>query len=356
MEKSVFNQEFSDGDWASLTDSLPDTSAWEAAVRDTRRQEIDLMRGDFYPELLRAESSLRHVVAAAYGIAPDCVLANHGSNGSIDSLLTLHAIAASARPKILLADPTYFRVFASCQARRYEVHPIPCTPDYHVDVDQMVAGIEQHSPDVIYLCSPNNPTGIPMTSGDLSKIMRAAVNTSVILDRTLAETSAHADTSEILGEYKDRRLVVLHSFSKYQAMSQYRIGVSLFASSAYAAEARGFGPLGVSLEGCVRAGDAVRRMGGIRPAETVLSRIRHTGEMLREGLKGGYHVTDFAGNYGLIYHESVEAIDSLCRRCEAAHIAIMKGSQFPIPKPNCFRIVTAGTAENVGAFLSLLNQ
>jgi histidinol-phosphate aminotransferase len=95
--------------------------------------------------------------------------------------------------------------------------------DFGLTVDQVVRGIKEHRPDVVFLCSPNNPTG---TALDLS-IVEAAVSATdgiVVVDEAYAEFARPGTPSALTLLEAYPRLVVSRTMSKAFAFAGARVG------------------------------------------------------------------------------------------------------------------------------------
>ena len=337
-----FEAKFSKPQVLNLIDSLPDANALHATLLQARGDIIDLRRGDFYPEILRAELTLRTILSELSLVPLECVFVNHGSNGSIDTLLTCHALRSRhPKPRLVLQDPTYFRVYASAKARDFEILEVDSSDGYHLDVEAMKRTITEKSPDIVYLCSPNNPTGIAISDQAFDEIFSACGrNSFVILDRTLANIAPQTSSADLLARYRGKNLVILHSFSKYCSLAEYRVGVLLFASDAYASVFKPFCPLGVNMEGCLRAVSYLMTASEIMPSPTVLSNIRCARECL-DLSDEELQITPFTGNYGLILSRNASVIKTLRTKLDKESFAYMDGLNFPRQAPQCIRIHTA---------------
>ncbi|MGU3431439.1 histidinol-phosphate transaminase [Actinomycetes bacterium M1A6_2h] len=95
-------------------------------------------------------------------------------------------------------------------------------PDFTLDVDAAVAALAQDDPDVVFVTSPNNPTGHSLSLDDLRRIARAATGI-VIVDEAYAEFSSAPSALELVSEFP-ARLVVSRTMSKAFAFAGGRLG------------------------------------------------------------------------------------------------------------------------------------
>ncbi|MDJ0393140.1 histidinol-phosphate transaminase [Rhodococcus sp. G-MC3] len=94
--------------------------------------------------------------------------------------------------------------------------------DFSLDIDCALLSIEEHTPDVVFVTSPNNPTGHSIPTDDLRRILDAA-NGIVVLDEAYAEFSALPSAIGLIAEYPSK-LVVSRTMSKAFAFAGGRLG------------------------------------------------------------------------------------------------------------------------------------
>nr|WP_296773313.1 histidinol-phosphate transaminase [Rhodococcus sp. (in: high G+C Gram-positive bacteria)] len=94
--------------------------------------------------------------------------------------------------------------------------------DFSLDIDHAVLAIEERDPDVVFVTSPNNPTGHSIDTDDLRRILDAA-NGIVVLDEAYAEFSALPSAIGLIAEYPST-LVVSRTMSKAFAFAGGRLG------------------------------------------------------------------------------------------------------------------------------------
>jgi histidinol-phosphate aminotransferase len=105
---------------------------------------------------------------------------------------------------------------------RTEWIPAPRRPDFSLDPAAAVAAIERHRPDVLFVTSPNNPTGQVVPPDDLQAVIAAAPG-MVVVDEAYGEFSARPSAVGLLAEFPGR-LVVCRTMSKAFAFAGGRLG------------------------------------------------------------------------------------------------------------------------------------
>lgn len=171
-----------------------------------------------YPRTLEAR------LAALYGVTDSQVLVARGSDEGID-LITRTALVAG-RDAILCCPPTFAMYSVCARIQGAAVIEVPLTgPGYDLDV----AGISQAmsaSVRVVFLCSPNNPTGGAVPLGTIETLAaKLAGRALLVVDEAYAEFSRVPSATALLARHPN--LVVLRTLSKAYALAGARVGAVL---------------------------------------------------------------------------------------------------------------------------------
>lgn len=160
--------------------------------------------------------SLRSAISNHVGFNPASIAVGCGSDELIDA-----AFRAFARPgaRVAYPDPTFATVEQFARANRLVTIPTALAPDHSPDV----CALARADADVVYVCSPNNPTGGVIDRADLERLLTGTQGV-VILDEAYVE---FADRSNVdLVESSDR-LLVLRTFSKAFGLAGVRVGYAV---------------------------------------------------------------------------------------------------------------------------------
>ena len=188
-----------------------------------------------YPRV--SASALTSRIAAYCGVAPNEVAVGCGSDDLIDS-----ACRAFAEPGVRLVHPSPSFSMVPIFARLNGLDPvaIPLTPDGSADADAMLAAKAR----IIYLCSPNNPTGTVTPSEVVERLLRES-NALIILDGAYAEFAP--ELADFLADAPSReRLLVLRTFSKAWGLAGLRVGYAVGAVELIRALRQADGPYKVN--------------------------------------------------------------------------------------------------------------
>lgn len=169
---------------------------------------------------LRSDLAAYLTARTGVGIAVDNVWAANGSNEILQQLL--QAFGGPGRSAIgfvpsysmhpIISDGTQTRWIEAMRAA-----------DFTLDVDAAIAAIRAEKPDVVFVTSPNNPTGqsIPLT--DLRRLLDTMAGGVLIVDEAYGEFSDRPSAVALLDEYP-ARLIVSRTMSKAFAFAGGRLG------------------------------------------------------------------------------------------------------------------------------------
>jgi len=171
-----------------------------------------------YPD--REATDLRAALAAylGHGLTVDQMWAANGSNEILQQLLM--AFGGAGRTALGFV-PSYsmHRLIALATGTGW-VH-VHRKDDFSLDPARATADVVEHQPDIVFLCSPNNPTGTALDPAVVSAVLEAAPG-MVVVDEAYAEFS-HSPSllPELAGE---PRLVITRTMSKAFAFAGARVG------------------------------------------------------------------------------------------------------------------------------------
>jgi histidinol-phosphate aminotransferase len=169
-----------------------------------------------YPD--RPATELRQAVADLHGVTPDEVFCANGSNEVLQSLLL--AFGGPGR-RALVFEPTYALHSHIARIAGTDVVVGARDDDFLIDPGQALELLATQRPDVVFLCSPNNPTGRAEPPETVAAVSAAAPGL-VIVDEAYGQFSPWSALS--LRGPEQRGLVVTRTFSKTWAMAGARLG------------------------------------------------------------------------------------------------------------------------------------
>lgn len=150
------------------------------------------------------------------------VWAANGSNEILQQLL--QAFGGPGR-SVLGFQPSYSMHPILAAGTHTEFLNVPRRADFTVDIDAALAAIAEHQPSVLFITTPNNPTGTPTGLNEIEQLCRAmhAVDGIVIVDEAYAEFSESPSATTLIAKYP-ATLVVSRTMSKAFDFAGVRLG------------------------------------------------------------------------------------------------------------------------------------
>jgi len=227
-----------------------------------------------YPSLYAP--SLKDALAAYLGVSADMVVTGCGSDDVLDS-----AIRAFAEPgeRVAVPDPSFAMIPIFARMNGLEPVLVPLANGTDLDADAMLATGAR----VIYLCSPNNPTGNLLDADAMRRVVREAPGV-VIVDEAYAEF-AERNALDLLRE--SGRVLVCRTMSKAFGLAGLRVGYMVGAPALVAEVEKSRGPYKVNaLAERVAHAALTRDMAWVREKadEAVANRERLVAALRERGL------------------------------------------------------------------------
>ncbi|HYA45031.1 MAG TPA: histidinol-phosphate transaminase, partial [Acidimicrobiales bacterium] len=189
----------------------PPPREWLDAVCELAR-DISFNR---YPD--RSARTLREAIASWHGVRAGQVFPANGSNEVLQSLCLAYG---GAGRKALMWEPTYALHSHIAHLTGTEVAQFPRTPDFAIDPGAALAVVEKERPSLVFLCSPNNPTGLAEDQATVQAIIRASTGL-VVVDEAYGQFSSWSAAGLVAD---DVPLVVVRTYSKTWSMAGLRLG------------------------------------------------------------------------------------------------------------------------------------
>jgi len=199
---------------------LPPPAEFVDALAEATRA-IDWNR---YPD--RGAGPFRAALAERYDVGADQVFTANGSNEVIQSLFLAYGGFGRS---VAVFEPTYTMYAQIARSTGTRVVRGWREPDFSLDLPAVAALLDAERPDLVVLCSPNNPTGTLESGNLISEVVEAVGSYGglVVVDEAYGQFAPHSAV-DLLDN--DRNLVVSRTFSKTWAMAGARIGYLLAPS------------------------------------------------------------------------------------------------------------------------------
>ncbi len=173
-----------------------------------------------YPDPLQKQ--VKDKLAKLKNVAPENIFLGNGSDEAID--LLFRAFCEPNTDKVLTMPPTYGMYQVSADINLVEVMQVPLTSNFEIDTNTVLQTLKQHKNiKMLFVCSPNNPSGNQMAKHDIEKILQVFAGL-VIVDEAYIDFAPNASLTTLLNQYPN--LVVLQTFSKAWGMAALRLGMA----------------------------------------------------------------------------------------------------------------------------------
>jgi len=162
-------------------------------------------------------------LAGLYGVEPSQTLVGRGADEGIECLL--RAFCEAGEDSILTCPPTfgYYKTCADIQGAK--IVEVPLNANYKWDIPAVIAAGKNSTVKMVFLCSPNNPTGNCLSREAILEVCAALPETLIVVDEAYIEFAPQDSLADQIGQV--RNLVVLRTLSKAYAMAGVRGGALL---------------------------------------------------------------------------------------------------------------------------------
>lgn len=309
---------------------------------------IGAVGGNRYPSQQPDESV--SALCRLYDVSSRHLVLTRGADEAIDILI--RCFCESGQDSILICPPTFPMYVQAAALQGAAVRTVPLLMDKEFALD--IAGIKDalsFQPKIIFLCSPNNPTGNILYSSDIEEVCQMAGDVSlVVVDETYIEFSGQESSSRLIEKYPN--LVVLRTLSKAYAAAGLRAGVAIAHSEIIALLKKILAPYPVSQPVAAEVSKIltdknISRLKKLRQ-ETLLRRDRVV-QRLRE-MKDVEKIFPSDANFLLV---RVKDAHDFCARCLDGGV-VVRNQSHQLGLENCVRI-SIGSDEDMEAMFSALS-
>ena len=174
-----------------------------------------------YPDPLQVQ--LKEKIAALKGVRPTQIMLGVGSDEPID--LIFRIFCEPQVDNVVAINPTYGMYGVCADINNVEYKQVNLNEDFSLNADKVLKACDKHTK-VIFLCSPNNPTGNSLCRKEIEKILNG-FDGIVVIDEAYIDFSKEPSWLQSLDAYP--QIIVLQTFSKAWGMAALRCGMA-FAS------------------------------------------------------------------------------------------------------------------------------
>lgn len=176
-----------------------------------------------YPDPL--QKKVKQKLSEIKGVPPENIFLGNGSDECIDILL--RAFCEPGKDNIIICPPTYGMYEVSANINNVRVKKVPLTPTFQLNLPAIEEAVDEHTK-IIFLCSPNNPTGNSLNKIDVEIILNNYFGL-IVMDEAYINFSRFRSFTRELNDYPN--ICVLQTLSKAWGLAALRVGIA-FASEA----------------------------------------------------------------------------------------------------------------------------
>ena len=174
-----------------------------------------------YPDPLQWK--VKEKLSEIKGVPANRIFLGNGSDECIDVLIRM--VCEPGIDNILIVPPTYGMYQVSADINNVAVKKVPLTPEFQLDLPGIENAIDDQTK-IIFLCSPNNPTGNSLHKEDIEAILNNYFGL-VVIDEAYINFSKFRSFTQDLVDYPN--LVIMQTLSKAWGLAALRVGMA-FAS------------------------------------------------------------------------------------------------------------------------------
>lgn len=176
-----------------------------------------------YPDPL--QSDLKNEIAALENIAANQIFLGNGSDECINVLIQCFCV--SGKDKVVILPPTFSMYEHAAHVMNIGITEVFLKEEtFQLNVDEILTQSKDNGVKIIFICSPNNPTGNLMNEQAIETVLNS-FNGLVVIDEAYQDFAGNKSWVTRLNEFEN--LVVINTFSKAWGMADARLGM-LFAN------------------------------------------------------------------------------------------------------------------------------
>ncbi len=171
-----------------------------------------------YPDPLQSEIKQR--IAEINSVKPAEIFIGNGSDEAIDLLFRI--FCEPQTDEVIICPPTYGMYKVSAEINDVKIKEVFLTPDFQLNVQEIFEKTDERTK-LLFICSPNNPTGNSMRREAILKIAET-FNGIVVVDEAYIHFSSEKSLISEINNFPN--LVVLQTFSKAWGLAGLRVGLA----------------------------------------------------------------------------------------------------------------------------------
>jgi histidinol-phosphate aminotransferase len=174
------------------------------------------------------DGGILQAIADHHGVSPQHILLGAGSGEILD---VAGWTFLKDGGKVLGFEPTYNSVFAQATTLKTDAIRLQLSKDYSQSIPVLVAAARRHHRQLgfVYLCNPNNPTGMIVTKSEIKQLLDGIPeDLPVLIDEAYFHYAEHPDYATSLPYVLEgRRVIIARTFSKIFGIAAMRLGYAI---------------------------------------------------------------------------------------------------------------------------------
>lgn len=171
-----------------------------------------------YPDPLQNDVKL--ALSPLKKVRPECIFLGNGSDEAID--LVFRVFCEPKVDNVVAISPTYGMYKVCADINDVEYRPVLLDDGFALNADRLLSATDEHTK-VIFLCSPNNPSGNDLNRDEMKKVVERFEGI-VVIDEAYSDFSRKQPFRLDLNKYDN--IIVLNTFSKAWASAGIRLGMA----------------------------------------------------------------------------------------------------------------------------------
>lgn len=290
------------------------------------------------------QPALKEKLAELKSISPEQIFIGNGSDEAID--LAFRIFCEPGKDKALTFTPTYGMYEVSANINDVELIKLPLNKEFQIDRNTLHPYFSDKNLKLIFICSPNNPTGNLLRTEDIEFILNS-FNGLIIIDEAYIDFCGQASFIQKIEKYPN--LIVIQTLSKAWGLAGIRLGIGYMSEEILSFYNRVKAPYNISVINQITALEILNKEEEFKQK---VQNILHEKEELIQNLsvlKGIRKIYPSDANFLLV---EVENPDELYEKLIQRKIIIRNRNSVI---KNCVRI-SVGTPEENQELLNALKE
>ena len=171
-----------------------------------------------YPDPLQRE--LKALISKVKGVPAHCIFLGNGSDEAID--LVYRCFTEPKKDNVVAIEPTYGMYKVCADINDVEYRKVLLTENFQMKADNVLAACDENTK-VIWICTPNNPSGNDIDRGEIEKVLEG-FDGIVVIDEAYSDFSSVSPFRLDMEKYSN--MIVLNTMSKAWGSAAIRLGMA----------------------------------------------------------------------------------------------------------------------------------